>query len=270
MKTKQLLPAILLVILVGLFYSSCKKSDRESQNDITTAIDNAEAQNAYDGIWKQIIALIDSTSFLRSSCADISYSTTNPFVWPKTVTIDYGVVNCVGADGNNRRGQIAATFTKKYSDSLAVITLHLNNYIHNDQLVEGTIFITNKGRNAAGNYNYNYKVHNGIITTSIGKIFWAADQNREWIIGKSTINYSLDDIYNVTGASSGISQNGNSFTTVINTPLYIEPSCAFTSMGALTVYPNNYSKITVDFGNGTCDNVATAIINKKATEILLL
>ncbi len=267
---KKAFTIIISISLLTIVHSGCKKSDREDQKDITTAIDNAEAQNVFDGIWREISELVDSSITIRSSCAAVTISSYNPSVWPKITTIDYGTTNCLGTDGNNRRGKVIASFSKKYSDSNTVINVSFDNFIHNDQLVEGIITITNKGKNTTGNYIFNLKVQNAVIHTSIGKLFWSANQTREWISGKSTPNYVADDIYLVTGTSAGTSLAGNSFSSIIDIPLRIEPTCTWTSMGSVNVYPKNYSVINVNYGNGTCDNVATAIINKKATEILLL
>ena len=259
---------VILTIFVSVIYSSCRKNNKEDLSDVTAAIDNAEAQNVFDGIAKQITELVDSSNIVRA--VSVTYSSTNASIWPKIVTIDYGTTNVLGTDGNSRRGKLISTFSKKYCDSNTVVSIALNNYIHNDQLVNGSVTLTNKGRNAAGNYRFAFKVQNAIITTSIGKMLWSANQTREWISGKTSPNYALDDVYLVTGTSSGTSLNGNSYTTLIDIPLLIEPTCTWTSLGSLNVYPKYYSVINLDYGNGTCDALATAIINKKATEILLL
>ena len=151
---------ILKVIFVSLItttlvFTSCKKEEKQPPN-AAAAGDNAKAENAFAGIWKEISTVTDSSGALRerSGCGSISITPFDLITWPKTVVVDYGTTNCTGADGNNRRGIITAVFSGPFHDSLSTITIKLNNYYNNDYNIKGTQIVKNKGRNLLGHRVY--------------------------------------------------------------------------------------------------------------------
>jgi hypothetical protein len=265
MKTKNRFANVIIMLLVGMFYTSCHKSDRDLDKDTTAATDNSIAENAFAGIFKAIGEFSDSTMQLRSaSCA--TYSITPAILdtttWPKTLTINYGTTNCLCADGNYRRGIITAVFTGQYRTPGTIITVSLLNYYHDNYLIHaGTHTIINNGLNTSGNLSYTINVVNANITTPNGIINWNSTHTREWIAGESTTLNPWDDVYSITGTANGTSANGNTFTVTINIPLIVALNCAYIEKGSLTLTPANLSPRLVDFGSGACDNKATVTIN---------
>ena len=266
MKIKNGGAGFVLVILFSLIFFSCRKSDRDLDTDLSAAENNSLSENILTGVIKSIGQFTDTTWQIRSStCAVSSIVPTDTFTFPKTLTINFGTSNCLCADGNQRRGVITANFSGKYRDSLTVINITLTNYYHNDNsIITGSFSITNKGRNASGHLNYLINVQNAAINTSSGSISLNCSQNMEWISGEATIFNPFDDIYSITGASSGRGIDGNSFTSTINTPLIIALNCAYIEKGSFTLSPANLSNRVVDFGSGNCDNQATISINSKS------
>ena len=269
MKTKKFIATILIVLSIGFIYTGRRKNDREQQTDTSTARDNAEAQSVFSGIWKQIAEATDSSNVLRSSCASTTIVPYDTVTWPKTLTIDFGTTNCLCTDGNYRKGIITAVFSGPYRDSTTVITVTLTNYYHNDNLIQGTQTITNKGHNTSNNLVYNVVVNNATYTTSNGNMSWSTNQNREWIAGENTSSNLLDDVYLITGTANGRGINGNAYTIAINSPLRAELNCQWIVSGSFTVSPQNYPSIVFDYGSGTCDNQATAVLNAKTYTITL-
>ncbi len=271
MKTKKIILSFAVVLFFSLIYSSCKKSDRDEDKDTTSASDNSIAENAFAGIFKSIGEFTDSTSLLRaSSCATFTVDSIGTNSWPKTLTIDYGTTNCLCHDGNYRRGKIYASFTGRYRDSLTVITITLQNYYHNDNLITvGTHTITNNGHNSSGNLTYSINVQNASITTSKGTITWNSTRTREWIAGESTLFDPWDDVYLITGSADGRALNGNTFTVTINTALRVALNCQWIESGSFTITPQNVAPRFLDFGNGACDNAATVTINGSTYNITL-
>ena len=266
MKSKSIFVTIVFSIALSLIFTSCKKSDRDEDNDLSAAKDNVAAEVAFAGVFKSIIEAQDSVWQIRSSsCAIYTIIPADTFTFPKTLTIDFGTSNCLCSDGNNRRGKIIAAFSGKYRDSLSTITVSLQNYYHNDNhLQAGTYMITNKGRNATGHIIYSVNVQNTAINTSSGGISFDCIHNYEWISGNTTALNTLDDVYSITGTSTGRGIAGNTFSSSINSPLIIAMNCAYIQKGALTLSPANLSPRTVDFGNGSCDSQGTITINGKS------
>lgn len=270
----KLFASLAIVAISALIYTGCKKEDKKPK-DYSASTDNANANNAFAGIWKEISTVTDSSNALRapmSSCATASITPFDLTTWPKTVVIDFGTTNCPGSDGNNRRGKVTAVFSGPYLDSNTVITVTLTNYYHNDYHVQGTQVITNKGHNSAGHLVFNVVVNSATVTSPDGSktSTWSTNQNREFSEGYTTAGW-LDDAYLVTGTASGVAVNGESYTIVVNTPLKVKVICPWIVSGAFTLTLADYPSypILFDYGAGTCDASAIAVLDGKTYNISL-
>ena len=266
-RTIKLFTAIAFIAMTSLVYTGCKKEDPKPKN-ANAAGDNANAESAFAGIWKQISTVTDSSNTLRASTSACATASITPFdlvTWPKTVIIDFGTTNCSGSDGNNRRGIITAVFSGPYLDSGTVITVTLTNYYHNDYHIQGTQTITNKGNNAAGHLVYNVLVSGATIThpTDGRSSSWSTNQDREFYAGYTTHLNIFDDIYLIRGTASGVSMEGESYNIVTNTDLQVNVGCHWIVKGNFTLTLASYPSypITFDYGIGACDGNATATLD---------
>jgi hypothetical protein len=269
MKTKIIFTSALLLIAVSLCFTSCKKQDRKPKN-ANAATDNAAADNAFAGIWKQISIVADSSSTIKSMATTLSGCATGTITpwdlttWPKTVVLNFGTVNCLGSDYVNRRGIVTAVFSGPYADSNTVITVTTTNYYHNDYKIEGTQIITNKGHISSGHLLYNVVVNDAHITnTSGGVSTWSTNQNRVWYAGESTALNIFDDVYMISGNASGISVDGEAYNIVTNTDLRVNVGCHWIVSGQFTLTLASYPTypIVFDYGTGACDGNATATLD---------
>lgn len=265
MKTK-IFNFMLVFALVSLIFSGCKKDT--SDNDVTAAKDDALAQQTFDNINKISDEAYSKTSSTKSGevggilylcqCVTLSIDTTTP---THVLTIDFGTTNCLCYDGKYRRGSIVIAFNGHYRDSGSVHTTTFNNYFVNDNQVTGTRVRTNNGKNSNGNYSISYTANMSIIlANNAGTITWNTSLNAEWIAGHDTPTW-LDDVYLITGNSSGTRLNGTSYTKTITTALKKEMSCKWIESGIVEIVRSNKPTITIDFGDGTCDALATATMN---------
>ena len=266
-KNFKLFTAAAIVALSSLVYTGCKKEEKKP-TDYSASTDNANADNAFAGIWKQISTVTDSSNTLRSTTASCATASITPFdlvTWPKTVVIDFGTVNCLGSDGNNRRGVITAVFTGPYLDSNTVITVTLSNYYHNNYHVEGVQTITNRGHNAAGHLVFNVMVNNAKVTKPTDGTYtlWSTNQNREFFAGYNTNWWIYDDVYMITGAANGVASNGQAYTINTGSALRVNVGCPWIVSGSFTMVLNDYPTypIVFDYGTGACDANATALLN---------
>ena len=282
----------MLVISCLLFSTSCKK--RKLNRQTTTAEDNALAEDLFDDVLKNINEVaeeenLDGTGKMgnidytfSSSCATI---TLDPPAWdtngvwnttfPKTLTIDFGSVNCTGNDGKKRRGKIISVFTGKYNVTGTIITTTLQDYHIDDYSVEGTKSVTNTGSNSFS------IVVDGLVASPDGsqEVTWSSTRTRTWIEGQNTgfwtpnpdnsccmfFNGILDDVYSISGTAEGINREGRSFTVNITTPLRVE-FCGWIpeiTEGVLEIQPKDLKKRTVDFGDKSCDRQYMVIIKNK-------
>jgi hypothetical protein len=284
MKIKQLTLGLAIVAIVSsCIFSSCKKkTTEEKDSDTAAAVDqslasttvndmtNISDEAANSGTTSTLSSFRTSeSSAVLSSCAIISFDT---LAAAKTVTVNFGTANCLCNDNRNRRGSIIISFTGRYRDSNTVITVNPQNYFVNDNQVTGSKTIINKGHNAAHHLVYAINANIQIIKANGGgTITWQSNRQREWTAGENTFTWS-DDMYSITGSASGTTSNGNSFTSLITSPLIRNMSFAcrrhFTQ-GILEHTPAGKATRYIDFGNGTCDNQATVTINGTVYNITL-
>ncbi len=284
---KNLRLSFLLILSLLLTVASCKK-DEETEpekepidNQTTASRDNNNAENIFGDIKRVVEEAVNDegqsnpgsgsklTGYSFGNCALVSVNTTwaDTTVWPKTVTIDFGTSNCTGNNGVNRRGKIIVVVSDRYRNPGSVLTVTTDNYYVNDHKVDGVKTLTNNGRNAANNLTFTVQVSNGIVTYPSGSTFnWQSTRTNEWIEGESTTLFTngfagvCDDVYLITGNASGTNVNDLSFTVNITSALRKEMCCRWIVSGALDIIPQGKLTRSVNYGNGTCDHIATVTI----------
>ncbi|MCK5823062.1 MAG: hypothetical protein KAG95_03600, partial [Bacteroidales bacterium] len=267
MKTKIYLFSAIL--LFGIFsFSSCKKDEIDS--DTTSSEDNSLAENMFEDVFKVVDETLKSNdldgtkSYIYhhnyGDCGVVTIEPAGRGVFPKTITIDFGDTNCVGDNGVSRRGKIITIITDYYRNAGSVRTTTFDNFYINDYKIEGIKTVTNQGRNEADHMYYTIEVSNGSITSPEGEeITWQSNRTREWIEGEETTVLTdglagiLDDVYLITGSSSGVNRFGKSYTITITKALRVAADCFWISEGAIEIAPEDKKIRTLDYGDGTCD-----------------
>lgn len=276
MKTlKNFIPALLVLSIA--FISSCKK-DRDDLDDTTVASDNEQGETFSNDVMNIADnAAKTGSAGLRTSAAEVAYEslgqcatiTHDTVANPRMLTIDFGPVNCLCADGRNRRGKIIVTYTGRYFEAGAVKTMNFDNFYRNDNKLEGTRTITNNGLDSQGRMNWTVNAQNMKITKSNGKVHtWNSVRTRTMLSGNDTQNWN-DDVYEITGTTTGVNANGVNYTADITKPLRRALSCRWIDSGTIEITPEGRVTRTVDFGNGNCDDQATVSVRKRTRNITL-
>ncbi|MBN2747605.1 MAG: hypothetical protein JXR34_12835 [Bacteroidales bacterium] len=263
--------AILMLIssLTFLFAVSCQKDEEDKDysasqdNSIAEAVFNDVANIVDDAYSNGNTSKSPSTLVIIGPCATITLDT---LASPRALTIDFGASPCLCNDGRYRSGKIIATFTGRYFQVGTIITISFDNYVVNDYIVSGTKTITNMGLNTAGNPYFQISVTGAIEKPNNGgTISWTASRIREWVAGFGTLPLT-DDVYLITGSGSGTSATGTAYTITITKALRKEIGCKNIVSGTFDLSISGKAKRTVDYGDGTCDNVVTVkILNKTYT-----
>jgi hypothetical protein len=278
MNGSRLLYGLLIITAAIFLLPGCKKKDTSTNSTTTTnvsaASDNALAQNTYDDVknWSdkamapKFKSPLNDTVY-KGTCV---LATLDLTAIPVKLTIDFGTTDCKCEDSIYRRGKMYVTFTGGYYDSLAVITYTFDNYFVNDNQVLGTKTITNNGRNSDHHYNWTTVVAGEIIkANSGGTIFWNSNTNLVWVSGDTTPFIWWDDVYQMTGTSSGTESSGLTYTCTITNPLSRKLNCEWIESGTMNIQEQGLPLIVLDFGTGTCDNQATATVNGTVYPITL-
>ncbi|NHF59578.1 hypothetical protein FK220_009520 [Flavobacteriaceae bacterium TP-CH-4] len=191
-----------------------------------------------------------ASTYKITDCVERSSEEVNGRV---TITLDYGE-GCELGNGDTVSGVIAITYDQNDSANGAVILTTLENYRYNDISVTG---------NASSIYMANEE-NGGFIFSS------ETDLSFEWPDGLTAISYSLSetetvfaisdeafDLYTlVSGNGNTEFSNGDSYGYEITVPLRSEIGCAYIVSGVMVSSENN-STLTRDYGDGSCDDIAT-------------
>ncbi len=268
------------ILLLGSFtiFTACNKTDETFNDANATSLDLALDQSFATELFDEIIEIsdealnIDFTSELKSTemfgnrfvrmgeCATVTNVTNSEST---VTTIDFGTEGCAGEDGRVRQGKMIMTRTGNYWDGDVQMTYEFENYFVNGNEMTGTKTVTGY-INDAGNRQMDM-VDNGsiILADGGGTITRTAQRTREVIEGSDTRN-KLDDVIKVTGSAAGICATGETFTSQITTPLIRNntQNCSrYYVEGVVEIIKGDGTEITINYGDGTCDNLAEITTN---------
>ena len=190
-----------------------------------------------------------------SPCATVTVSGTT---FPKTITVDYGTA-CSNARGHSMSGQIIITISDSLKTSGSIKTITYQNFLIDSMKFEYTGTIKNLGKNVNGEWI----VANNYTQKSIGRNGDVVVENYadtlRWVSGFLTAD-NADDVYYRTGSGTIAVNDTTRFSRVITKPLLYDNSCGFIKSGTV-VLTKGTTTITTDYGDGTCDNIATVTTN---------
>jgi hypothetical protein len=183
--------------------------------------------------------------------------------YPKVVTISYDSTCTSGMHNTVKSGTIMITLTGHPSEAGSQRIVTFQNFSVNGYMIEGTKTITfNGGR------QWTCVLENGKITTPDGKVFTRnAEHTRTQVAGMDTEERS-DDAFEITGWAEGKTAEGYDYRKEINEPLNVSRECVWITKGIIETTIGEVV-FTIDFGDGTCDDMAIKTINGESEEIKL-
>ena len=158
-----------------------------------------------------------------------------------------------------------------------MVKLELENFKLNGYSITGTKEWINNGLNGNNQFNYTVRVKDGQITTPDGQIIkYSTTNTRTWVKGMATnfwtngIDGITDDVWEVTGTSTGVNLRGETYTATITTPWQYQANCQWLTSGTTQIETTGLDDaLTLDYGNGDCDNKATVSLGTWSREIEL-
>ncbi|MBL4625557.1 MAG: hypothetical protein JKY42_10530 [Flavobacteriales bacterium] len=290
---------LVLVLLIGV--TSCKKNKLNKQT--TSSEDNSAAENMFDDIFNMTDKFDDTESDIDGSnktsfwpkdttythtvysCLEITKQFIDSVTFERTITFNFGTTGCTTGDGRVRTGKIIAHRIGRYRDAASTTVITTDDYTVDDYTVDGTKTVTNLGENSANQQQYSVVVSGDIITPTGETITWNSTRTRTWIEGANTwffgtlnddgtldslyrygVEGIYDDVWEVTGSGGGINREGRAFDVDITTALRVQWCAPYVEVteGVIEVQPEDLKLRTVDFGDGICDNEATATIGNNS------
>lgn len=274
----QLITLCFSVLLLSsvLSFHSCKKEN--SDNDTSIALDNFIADNesyriedfANSAAKDSGVKRIEEghyTVLPNGAKVLLSLGGTKKII---TIIFDENANGGKGNlcdDGKYRKGTIGVEWQGLYFGPGTTITITTSNYYVNLDKFDYVKTIINQGKNGAGHTVWDVNVSKALITFSDGKtINWSSQRSNELIQEGPSIYFN---IYSVTGKAEGTDRKGRHFTVNITSPLIVAVACPWIKQGTLEIKPDGKSACKIDYGNGGCDNKATAEINNVVYNITL-
>lgn len=307
MKTTQILLATCAALLcTAAIFTACQKSSTDtsansvSAQDVaalqTSATTDDETDNIYNDVATNVLGVNDDAGigagvgvFLAAPnqsggttvsqfgngedsvgrCYTVTIDPVRVGVFPKTITIDFGS-GCTGRDGHTRRGKIITVYTGHMIDAGSKATTSFDGFYFDSVKVEGSFSIQNTSTAAA--LSFATTVTNGKLTAPSGD-YIEINRNHTWTqtAGMDTPHNPLDDVFSITGSSSGTAQIAGvtaQWTTNITQPVIRKLTCRWRVAGQVTITHNDKTAV-LDYGNGDCDNKATVTINSRVYNITL-
>jgi hypothetical protein len=273
MKTMKSIFSVAIVIILVAAFNSCEKNNL---SDFEKGVLTSEEISASDGLFDDILeqaeiyedASTKSGSDLGACEPTVTITYPEQTQFPRVVTIDFGTEGCTGFNEVVRKGKIIITVSSPFMETGSTRTITFENFSVNDFKVEGTKTVVFNGFNEAQNPTWSVEII-GQITSPEGKIIvHNASRTREWVEGYDTPRNFLDDVFSISGTASGINARGNNYSSEIASPLVKARNCRWIQAGIINIMCND-KNISIDFGNGTCDNKAIVTINGEEREIQL-
>jgi len=282
MKPSNLLFLSAFAVILG--FSSCKKESAETDTpEITETVqlttdqgtadffaeaDNnilMEAAEENDLLGNFAPAPVESNNLLQ--CATVTVTPASGF--PKTITIDFGPVNCTNPNTNiAHRGKIIIVISDSLRRPGSTAVMTFDNYYVNNFKREGTHTWTNTS--TPGVKSWRRQVENGKITAPDGR-WWVHNSIRNVVqsSGAHTPRNLFDDIFQISGQGSTTNSAGHTRTFTILQDLQKKYICRHIDKGRVRFEgPNHYA--VLDYGNGTCDNFATISVNGNPPRQIIL
>lgn len=251
---------LLVIFSLAVVFTACRREkDEELDTETLSSSDNFLVESNVNDELKEVDAAATSNGLGKTGPVVTIDSVSSP----RKMTIDYGS-GTLCADGKTRAGRLVVTWTGRYRETGTVITVTPDSFYQNGNKITGTKTVKNEGRNNAGHLYYTVTVSNVTLTRPDGRArTWSANRVREWIAGENTAIWT-DDVYLITGSSTGVNGNGLAYSSEITTALRVDLGCQYRlTAGILTVTPQGKRAREVNYGDGTCDNVITLTIGNR-------
>lgn len=282
MKTMKMINKLMLALIMIAVLAACGDEDlTENQADASEVVSSEAEMDAIfediDDLSSVSLESADSNSGGRIAEGDIdddrlcdgvfSYEGTRE---RGTVTLDFGD-GCIDAKGNVRKGIITISHTGSYFLSGSTTVLAFVDYSINDIQVEGKRTVTNITEDDRDTLTFSVTLEGGKVTWTDGSFATReVDHVRVWERALNPIN----DRILVSGTASGTTRRGITYSSAIQEDLVFVRSCrrsrrAGLPVDGVNVITTSNKVITLDFGDGECDNEVTVTVNGVEEDLTL-
>ncbi len=272
MKKQKLKLSMLILAIVGLMLTSCQDEAIVIDSSASEIIDvkTAETQAEVDKASEDVSTIIEEV-YLSEELPSLTKSSPNERYLPdcvaitvvivqnmKTVTIDFGE-GCELRNGNFVSGIIVLEYKLDPEALTKMISYSFENFYFNYKNVAGGGSIFRERSNENENHQAT-KTFDITVTWEDGS--FASKEGvkvREWIEGQGTPAWG-DNVFLITGNGTFTKKDGTVLSAQVVEPLRRELACRFLVSGIVNLAKNENTGV-LNYGDGTCDDLATISIN---------
>lgn len=277
-------------VLAALFTVACQDNPNLQNLDTDVAEDALIADAAYDDIFLEVDAvmnLMDEQGYEQPSlksapdqeaCVVITIVSEGDAFWPRKIIVDYGD-GCDVSRYNDtrervRKGKIIIKISGPIWQEGSSREVTFDDFYINEHKVEGRRTVTNEGFWEDGDYQglryFSVILDGGTVTTPEGQVISKdVNRTRTFVEGFDTKWDTRDDIWHINGIATGVNRAGIAFSREITSPLWKEIGCRFITRGTVLIEAEGRPDVTLDYGEGDCDPLATITMDGETKEVRL-
>lgn len=280
-----------LVVITTLIFISCKKeTSKDNPQDDTTfatvsSTSSLESDAAFNDVFNNVVGVNEEVAFggtgvfarvlsvdsTTNPCFTVQVTRLNaPEKFPVKTVIDFGA-GCKGRDSITRKGKIITVYSGPLTVPGKIAETTFDGYYLNDVHIEGSHRIENTSSAQALSFKVN--VTDGKLTMPNGNY---AQRTSVYTIvqteGYGTPYWLKDDVLSINGEANGTVKTDSLFfkwNSKTVEPLIKKFTCPWIVKGKIGIGKASTDAAIIDYGDGSCDNKATIIINNSTIEISL-
>lgn len=275
---------LLVAVVIGGLLTSCSsdneplelQSEQESLDDVKrlAEMDDMDAllshlvingyENDQEVIADRAISTAKSQNTYLPECVTVTVVAQQNF---REVTLDFGTEGCL-VRGRLLRGQLVFDYTRNPEAQEIQINYNLVDFYINARQVIGSRTVLKERENANGNPQFTHNLNLTVVWPNGLEASRSGTKVREWVEGLGSGDFT-DNVFELSGNWETTFVNGNTHSYEIIDPLRDEVACATMVSGTVNVQRPNFGGI-LDYGDGTCDALATFTFNNGNSTIIVL
>lgn len=234
--------------------SNVQKLDPEVVSLVVTTV---AAQNSIHQMIGRSNNALGSVSFAKNAPMETSCPTISivPGEQVDSLILDYGTEFCASQGGVLYKGRMILVLSMEQSQDVQLI---MEDFCMKDFCMSGTLQWTfNEGSEGS---EFSMVVQDWIVEDNQGGTqIINMDMQYQLVEGSDTTDPS-DDVYEVSGSSSGVTPDGVNYSMTIAEPLVFSLDCQWITKGVVIFEMDQLPITTIDYGDGTCDQEVVVTI----------
>ena len=282
---KKVFSFLSIFLLSIVFLGSCNKENEifllYEVQEVAITTEELNEEVVLDAIFEDILNEILEDDFFKSTgCPVKTVETPEDDRFPRIVTKDYGD-GCETENGAFHSGILVITYESDPKLAGAVRTVDFYDYERRGIVINGRKVIKFVGITEEGYMHYSVNGNLNLIKPNGVEVKRIKHKERYKIAGIDTPEKE-DDEWLIEGRVKVSKSTGTHYLMKIVGPLHRVKSCDHLVAGSklITIYQsaedlddeneNQYGTIFIDFGDGTCDNIAMKSVNDAEAEEFIL